>query len=72
MESVALHTTCTILLVIAIMKLDSPRVVISRMVLPQGRIQDTRMRRMAFGLVRNRTVQAAEANCEITVAIAAP
>lgn len=30
------------------------------------------MRRMAFGLVRNRTVQAAEANCEITVAIAAP
>ena len=67
-----MQTTWTMLLVMDIMKLESPRAAISRMVFRHGRMQDTRMRRIAFGLVRKCTVHMAEASWDMTVAMAAP
>ena len=68
----ALHTTCTALLVVDMMKPERPRAQISPTSFQRTRMEDGRRRSSAFLPQRNATAHSAERNCEITVASAAP
>ena len=62
MESVELHTTCTMLLVMDIMKPDSPSAVMFRTMENCRRMEDRRRCRIVVFPVRNRKVQSADTN----------
>ena len=69
---VALHTTCTTLVVKFMKKPDRPRATMSRTRLADRAMYFSRSRRRARRPVRNFSAHTAEQACAITVASAAP